>query len=286
MGIRSSLPLLVAMTAALHNLSVPPGMLAEASSRESSSSDSANHFWQSVDLEESTGSLEWMLKDDHHVSSAKQQEPSTERIAQKTPNSSSSKRSLRQIKKEHMDDFHWPSTAEEKHRLLIRCKADQEQEGCVSDLFRRSKNRNPIKIVHNLKAINALSIEVDSETRDVLFADDFDLHRDFERAPLVEREEPLTDETRRKLQDGQQEGWGLRTVRAKQVWDVYGVRGGGVKVCILDTGLDVDHEDFVELTVDGYIGEEAVEPWYEDRRGHGTHITGIIAASDNNLGTL
>lgn len=281
MGIRGSLPLLVAVAAALHNLSVPPGVVAEA--RESSSS--SYHFWQSVDLEESKRSLEWMLKDDHHVSSAKHLESSTERIAHKTQNSLS-KRSLRQIKKEHVDDFHWPSTAEEKHRLLIRCKFDQEQEGCVSDLFRRSENRNHIKIVHNLKAINAVSVEVDSETRDVLFADDFDLHRDFERAPLVEREEPLTDEARRKLQDGQEESWGLQTVRAKEVWDVYGVRGKGVKVCILDSGLDVDHEDFVELTVDGYVGEEAVEPWYEDRRGHGTHITGIIAASDNNLGTV
>lgn len=157
----------------------------------------------------------------------------------------------------------------------------------MSELFsKNTRNRDRIKIVHNLKSIHAISIEIDSETRDVLFAENFELHRDFERTPLRVREEPMVGETRSLQKEHQTYGWGWETVRARQVWDVYGVRGRGVKVCILDTGLDSSHEDFEGLTMDGYQGDEAVSPWYEDQRGHGTHITGIIAATDNDLGTV
>lgn len=169
---------------------------------------------------------------------------------------------------------------------MIRCRQEQNQEDCLSDLFtKNSVNRDRIKILHNLKSIHAISIEVDSETRDTLFAENFELHRDFERTPLRVREEPMVGETR-SLQESQTESWGLEAVRARQVWDVFGVRGRGVKVCILDTGLDSSHEDFEGLSMDGYQGDEAVSPWYDDRRGHGTHITGIIAATDNDIGTV
>jgi Subtilase family len=239
-----------------------------------------DQFWQSVDEETFTpnSSLEWLMEREERI-----------KFSETSPSASLSdslttRSLLRTKQKEHVDDFHWPASNEETHRLLIRCKADQDQEDCVSGLFRKI-NRDRIKIVHNLKTIHAISIEVDSETRDTLFADDLELHRDFERTPLVWSEDPTEGEARH-LQEGQQESWALKVVRAREVWDVFGVRGRGAKVCLLDTGVDASHEDFEDLSIDGYEGDEAVAPWYEDRRGHGTHITGIIAASDNNLGTV
>ena len=141
-------------------------------------------------------------------------------------------------------------------------------------------------MIHNLEAIHAISIEVDSQTRDALFSDDFELHRDFERSPMGVKEEPITEDQQRKLQQGQAIPWGLQMVRAMQVWDVFGVRGNGVKVCLLDTGVDSSHEDLQSLSLHGYSGAEAVTPWSTDLRGHGTHILGTMGATDNEIGIV
>ena len=64
--------------------------------------------------------------------------------------------------------------------------------------------------------------------------------------------------------------------------------GEGVKVGVLDTGIDVDHPD---LKVSGGVCTVAVEycskgTSYDDDDGHGTHVAGIIAAKQNNLGII
>jgi hypothetical protein len=257
-----------------------------------------DNFWHSVDQapSASNNSLEWMTKDNQIFPSTPtlsksldfmtediEFSRSTPTLSEETKPSLRKRSSLQTNQKEHVDDSHWPSTAEERHRLVLRCKREKSQDDCLSELLQISPNR--IKIVHDLKAVHAISIEVDTETRDALFADNYELHRDYIRTPLIARE-MFTVGDARKLQKGQTVSWGVEAVRARQVWDEYGVRGRGVKVCILDTGVDASHEDFEGVTMNGYQGNDSVSPWNEDLRGHGTHITGIIAASDNNIGTV
>ena len=50
-----------------------------------------------------------------------------------------------------------------------------------------------------------------------------------------------------------------------------------MKVCVVDTGLDVTHEDLRGLSVGG---------WKSDGNGHGTHVTGTIAAQQNDYGVI
>ncbi|MCM3718520.1 S8 family peptidase [Fictibacillus phosphorivorans] len=57
--------------------------------------------------------------------------------------------------------------------------------------------------------------------------------------------------------------------------------GNGVKVGILDTGIDTTHED---LQVAGGISFVPNTTSYNDDNGHGTHVAGIIAAQDNQVG--
>lgn len=57
--------------------------------------------------------------------------------------------------------------------------------------------------------------------------------------------------------------------------------GKGIKVGVLDTGIDTDHED---LKLSGGISFVSSATSYDDDNGHGTHVAGIIAAQDNEFG--
>jgi subtilisin family serine protease len=76
----------------------------------------------------------------------------------------------------------------------------------------------------------------------------------------------------------------LQTIGAPQAWAVS--KGDGVKVAVLDTGADSKHADLQGKIVrqtdvcgaDPQCGDTSVD----DDNGHGTHVTGILAADTNN----
>mmetsp|Transcript_312 Transcript_312/g.757 ORF Transcript_312/g.757 Transcript_312/m.757 type:complete len:736 (+) Transcript_312:192-2399(+) len=202
-------------------------------------------------------------------------------------------------------DFHFSESVEERHRLLISCKEIGSQEDCLSKLLRlydtpydRESDKynghlHHIELIHNLKFANALAVDVDAKTMGKIANDqEFVFEKDFVRGPLVLKDsitiyQPTYEVENRKLQDAQKIPWGLDAIRAQQVWREYGVKGKGVKICVLDSGVQASHEDFRQSNFDGYYGKEFVSPyWYEDNKGHGTHIAGTIAASDNTIGIV
>ena len=60
-------------------------------------------------------------------------------------------------------------------------------------------------------------------------------------------------------------------------------KGQGVKVAILDTGIDLDHPD---LRVAGDVTFVPQTTSGDDDHGHGTMVAGVIAALDNGIGIV
>ena len=80
--------------------------------------------------------------------------------------------------------------------------------------------------------------------------------------------------------------YGITMVQANQVSDDM---VSNRKVCIVDTGYDLGHEDLISSGVtgdDGY-GSNDTGNWYNDGHGHGTHVAGTISAlGGNNKGVV
>jgi subtilisin family serine protease len=77
--------------------------------------------------------------------------------------------------------------------------------------------------------------------------------------------------------------WALDRVRAETAWSIGG-RGDGATIAIVDSGVDLRHEDLKGSFVKGYdFVDDDADP--SDEHGHGTHVAGIAAArADNEIG--
>lgn len=77
--------------------------------------------------------------------------------------------------------------------------------------------------------------------------------------------------------------WGVNRINAPQAWPVS--KGAGVRVAVLDTGIDPTHPDLAG-NVAGGINLVTAGGRTSDDHGHGTHVAGTIAALDNTWGVV
>ncbi len=79
--------------------------------------------------------------------------------------------------------------------------------------------------------------------------------------------------------------WGITRVNAAGAWAA--TKGKGVKVGVIDTGIDYDHPDLKANIAGGWNAVDKTKPnEFKDDNGHGTHVSGTIAALDDNSGVV
>ncbi|UOE58000.1 S8 family peptidase [Cytobacillus oceanisediminis] len=83
---------------------------------------------------------------------------------------------------------------------------------------------------------------------------------------------------------GQVIDWGVSLVQAPQMWSL--TKGEGIKVAVLDTGIDINHPDLKPNLKMGMNFTSSIASDFGDRNGHGTHCAGIIAGCDNHIGVV
>ncbi|OOZ79388.1 serine protease [Bacillus cereus] len=81
---------------------------------------------------------------------------------------------------------------------------------------------------------------------------------------------------------------GVKLINAPAAWEK-SEKGKDVVVAVLDTGCQIDHVDLKDRIIGGrnFTTDNNSDPNnYTDMNGHGTHVAGTIAATENNQGVL
>jgi major intracellular serine protease len=80
---------------------------------------------------------------------------------------------------------------------------------------------------------------------------------------------------------------GVEMIQAPDVWDES--KGQGITIAILDTGCDQSHPELKDRIIGGRNftdDDNGNSEIFRDYNGHGTHVAGTIAASENQMGVV
>ena len=167
----------------------------------------------------------------------------------------------------------------------LQAEAAESQEPVVEYI----EETDGIELLNQFWLANALLVEVDTDVvsaEELLEQEGVDrLHENFELSiPEPERVQSAGSGT------NSEPTYGLDQINAPEVWDEFETRGAGVKVSVIDTGVDIDHPDIDLFTEDStdptYPGGwveidsagnpvEGTQP--RDTGFHGTHVSGTVA---------
>lgn len=82
------------------------------------------------------------------------------------------------------------------------------------------------------------------------------------------------------------DSWGSQRIGALLAAE-RGFKGAGVKVAIIDSGIDYNHPDLKDNYRGGFnVVENNADPYDDDEISHGTHVAGVIAARNNGTGVV
>lgn len=139
---------------------------------------------------------------------------------------------------------------------------------------------------------NAIRVHGGDLTLAAVLAGESEVERVFAPVAYV-RHEPVAQKiTGNRLNAAEVVEWGVANIRADQVWERYGVRGDGIVVANIDSGVQFDHPALVS-SYRGYDAEKGSfdndynwldvsgsSSYPNDGHGHGTHTMGTMVGDD------
>jgi subtilisin family serine protease len=102
------------------------------------------------------------------------------------------------------------------------------------------------------------------------------------------------EEDAKRYPHGETVPYGIDAVQSRDVWDANldgkidsgAPTGSGRLICVIDSGLQTSHPEFAGVNIAGGYNSSSATPWNEDTCGHGTHVSGTIAAALNGSGVV
>ncbi|MCK2000594.1 S8 family serine peptidase [[Brevibacterium] frigoritolerans] len=150
------------------------------------------------------------------------------------------------------------NVVDKKEKLIINFIDNASEKGKV-------QIKSEGKVKKNFEHINAISMEIDSGKVELL-----------KKNPNVKSIEPDI-----KVHIAQSIGYGQERVNAPKSW-ASGLTGKGTKVGVIDSGVST-HPDLIVSGGQSFVGYTNS---YADDNGHGTHVSGIISAENNEIGVV
>ena len=164
-------------------------------------------------------------------------------------------------------------------RVEVLCGYEEALEDCAAKVRLATKSATHFEERHLLKCAHSIGVSIGES--DMHLLSDFNIQRS---QPRFTSHIPDSLRVSKRRLQGQRQPQGLGIVQAPQFWSRYGKKGEGVKVCVLDTGIDGQHQDLGKFGGSGADANTA--NWDTDKDGHGTHVSGTIAALDNSVGVV
>lgn len=176
-----------------------------------------------------------------------------------------------------------PSNADRKIVFFQNQAQTQHFRAMVEKIYETSIDQVQIQMFDRL---NSMALPMSSEIQELIF-------RHFNQAQIIDdiqvKSYPIRDLSYQPPLSKQ--NWNLELTGAPQLWEK-GIKGKGVKIFVLDTGIDASHEAFKDRVVNfaefsQYGGIYRDDPKNAtDSDNHGTHVAGIAAgaSSDQAIG--
>ncbi|MDB5056269.1 MAG: hypothetical protein JWM44_4319 [Bacilli bacterium] len=170
------------------------------------------------------------------------------------------------------------NTDTKTNSYLIGLKKDTDADSFITK--KKLKGKNPKKA----NSINVLSVQLDKADIESLQNDPGVAYLEADSTVRIESIGKISKEdgsVKNMKKDSETVPWGIHAIGADLAIDQK-IEGKKVKIAVLDTGA-ADHPD---LKVEGGVSFVDGVSAYTDDNGHGTHVTGTIAALDNKTGVI
>jgi subtilisin family serine protease len=148
-------------------------------------------------------------------------------------------------------------TEKPKKKKIVKCK-DHAEDKCKSELEAAGTT-----IVHDIEGTKYFAVLVDEEEELTINAlgDVEGMQDDPERfLSYIEEDESSISSSHHRLLE-QTVPAGVDLVRARELWEQFGSKGEGAKVCVIDTGIRSTHEDLNQTNIFGSRDNELEKKW-------------------------